>query len=210
MGIDDTALSRTVSHALRHDPAAYGIELDAQGWVEVAELVAALRRVTTEWADLTERDVVEMVERSAKRRHEIDGGRIRATYGHSTPDRIDHPVAEPPTTLYHGTTRSALPAILAEGLRPMPRQYVHLSGDVVTARRVGGRRDREPPVVEVLAGAASRSGVRFYRTGDGVWLADHVPAEFLRELADDQPGAAPARRGSGAARQTSPTAIRSP
>jgi putative RNA 2'-phosphotransferase len=36
------ALSKTISHALRHAPDQYGLELDEAGWVDVAELTRAL------------------------------------------------------------------------------------------------------------------------------------------------------------------------
>jgi putative RNA 2'-phosphotransferase len=41
--LDLTKLSRTVSHALRHKPWLYGLELDSYGWVHVTDLVVSLR-----------------------------------------------------------------------------------------------------------------------------------------------------------------------
>ncbi len=46
-------------------------------------------------------------------------------------------------------------------------------------RGAGARRGR-PVVVAVGAGAMRRAGFEFRRSANGVWLADHVPAEFLR------------------------------
>src|SRR5579883_1696013 len=43
MAIDDKELSKTISYALRHDPGAYGLQLDQEGWVRVADLLQALR-----------------------------------------------------------------------------------------------------------------------------------------------------------------------
>jgi putative RNA 2'-phosphotransferase len=37
------AFSRVVSHALRHEPWLYELELDDAGWVSVDELLAAVR-----------------------------------------------------------------------------------------------------------------------------------------------------------------------
>jgi putative RNA 2'-phosphotransferase len=182
MSIDPVALSRAVSHALRHDPRAYGLEPDEQGWVDVDDLVAALRSVDVAWAELSAGDIDSMIEASTKRRHELRDARIRATYGHSTPDRIQYEPREPPPVLYHGTTRKAVARILAQGLQPRSRQYVHLSGDVDTARRVGQRRDRTPVILEVQAREAHGAGVQFFRPGNGVWLADVVPPQFVRRL----------------------------
>ena len=43
-----TGISRVLSHALRHDPGYYGLTLDPEGWVDLKDMVAALRR--TPWA----------------------------------------------------------------------------------------------------------------------------------------------------------------
>lgn len=36
-------LSRAVSHALRHEPWLYELELDGEGWTSVDDLLQALR-----------------------------------------------------------------------------------------------------------------------------------------------------------------------
>jgi len=136
MAGSDAELSKTVSHALRHAPSAYGLVLDAEGWVSVQKLIAALKQKHPRWIDLDERTLQQMVERSQKRRHEIVDGRIRALYGHSTAERLAKQVAAPPELLYHGTDASAANKILSEGLKPMARQYVHLSVDPHTAQEV--------------------------------------------------------------------------
>ena len=60
----------------------------------------------------------------------------------------------------------------------MSRHHVHLSGDEVTAHKVGGRHGR--PVVLVVDAAAMRAdGIVFYRAANGVWLVDHVPPRYL-------------------------------
>src|SRR5438093_259445 len=74
----------------------------------------------------------------------------------------------------------------AEGWKPMARQNVHLSVDVETAKRVGGRRTRgrhqEPVILRVRAAAAHAAGTPFYRGNDQVWLADAVPAAFIEAM----------------------------
>jgi hypothetical protein len=42
--LDIAKLSRTVSHALRHEPWLYGLELDSYGSVGLIHLVVSLRR----------------------------------------------------------------------------------------------------------------------------------------------------------------------
>ncbi|WP_343046148.1 RNA 2'-phosphotransferase [Nonomuraea typhae] len=57
--------------------------------------------------------------------------------------------------------------------------HVHLSADRETALRVGGRRG-VPVVLVVDAAGMHATGHPFYRSANGVWLADHVPPAFLR------------------------------
>lgn len=173
-------LSKALSHALRHEPWLYELELDDEGWASFDAVLAAVREQRDEWRDLSRMDVERMIESSAKRRHEISGGRIRALYGHSVPGKLRREPATPPAILFHGTSPDAASLIACDGLRPMSRQYVHLSVDVATAREVGRRKSRVPVLFEIDADAARESGVAFYTGNDKVWLADVVPARFLR------------------------------
>lgn len=177
--IDYERLSRTVAHALRHEPWVYELELDGEGWAPVAQLVRALREDRPSWRGLDRSDLEEMVERSDKRRYEIRGGRVRALYGHSLPGRLEREAALPPPSLYHGTDPGSLPAIRREGLRPMGRQYVHLSADRATAREVGRRKADGPAILVVEARRAHEDGVGFYAGNEKVWLADPVPPAYL-------------------------------
>jgi putative RNA 2'-phosphotransferase len=174
----EVELSRAVSHALRHEPWLYELELDVEGWTSIDALVEALRRERG-WADLRAAEVESMVSAATKQRHEVREGRIRALYGHSLPGRIALVRREPPAVLFHGTSPSAVEAILGDGLRPMGRQYVHLSVDVDTARAVGSRKARVPVVLRVAATEAAAEGVPFFFGNDRVWLADMLSARFI-------------------------------
>ena len=81
-------LSRVVSHALRHEPWLYALELDEDGWADVNDLLAALRQEDPGWTNLTQQDLKETIRACAKRRHEVKDGRIRALYGHSLPGNM--------------------------------------------------------------------------------------------------------------------------
>ncbi|MCD2190840.1 RNA 2'-phosphotransferase [Actinomycetospora soli] len=168
---DRVRLSKRMSRALRHDPARIGVELDAEGWTAVDALVAAL--------GVTRAEVEDVVRNGTKQRYELDGDRIRARYGHSLPGRVELPVADPPSVLFHGTSPTTAGAVRREGLRPMGRQFVHLSSDEATARRVGARHGGTPVVLAVDAAAAAASGVVFRHGNDDTWLADAIGPEFL-------------------------------
>ena len=176
---DRVQLSKRVSHALRHAPWIYELELDEEGWAPVPDLLEALRGQRPAWRGLTEGDLAELVARSDKRRFELHDGRIRALYGHSLPERLRKVPAAPPPTLFHGTSRRSVAAIRAGGLRPMRRQYVHLSADRETARQVAARKPPPPVILEIAARAAHGAGVRFYAGNELVWLADSIPPEFI-------------------------------
>lgn len=172
-------LSRVMSHALRHQPWVYELELDEEGWVLLDELLTSLRRLGPDWAGLDRGDIELMIERSGKRRHELAGDRVRALYGHSVPGRLLKAGGEPPPRLFHGTSESAWAAIQAGGLLPMGRQYVHLSVDVATAEQIGRRKSPRPIILAVDAQAAHDAGVRFLIGNDAVWLAEAISAEFI-------------------------------
>jgi putative RNA 2'-phosphotransferase len=172
-------LSRLVSHALRHEPWVYELELDEAGWVPVSELLDAIRGVRRAWRCVGRDDLVQMIVLSSKRRYEIDGDRIRALYGHSVPGRIVKAEAVPPEVLFHGTSPRAWEAIRVGGLVPMGRQYVHLSADLPTAEQVGRRKSSAPVLLGVRAREASGQGVVFWRGNEMVWLAEAVPAGFI-------------------------------
>lgn len=177
--INYTRLSKTISHALRHAPWLYELELDEEGWTPVSDLLQGLRRHRRAWRQLSREDLEAMMNRPGKKRFEMRDGKIRALYGHSIEMKIHKEPAAPPTHLFHGTAPDSAKRIREEGLRPMNRQYVHLSADVETARQVGHRKSRQPVVLVVDAAAAHKNGVRFYHGNQMVWLADRVPPSFI-------------------------------
>ncbi len=83
--MDYKRLSKTISHALRHRPEVYGLELDAEGWTPVDDLLAALRTRRPVWRNLSDADLDEMMAQADKQRFEKRDARIRAFYGHSMP-----------------------------------------------------------------------------------------------------------------------------
>jgi putative RNA 2'-phosphotransferase len=177
--VGDADLSRAVSYALRHEPWLYEIELDEEGWAPVDHLVEALRTRGGNWALVDRASLERMMASATRRRHELDGARIRALYGHSLAGQIRKSPTHPPARLFHGTAQETWSLIGEEGLRPMGRQYVHLSVDLDTATAVGLRKSATPVVLVVDAVKAAASGVAFYEGNDLVWLADGVPSRFV-------------------------------
>lgn len=173
-------LSKYLSRHLRHQPEALGLTLEPGGWVAVDALLAAMRRAGME---LSRAELDEIVARNNKQRFSFDttGQRIRANQGHSVEVDLQLRPAVPPNRLYHGTSKGSIGAILREGLRKMRRHQVHLSADVATAQRVGGRHGA-PVVLLVDAAAMANAGHQFFRSDNGVWLTESVPVQYLRIL----------------------------
>lgn len=171
-------LSKEISYALRHSPSEYGLELDDNGWVNLEELLIALKK-KEEFKFLEAEDLVKMIETSDKKRHEIVNNKIRALYGHSISTKIQKDAIEPPQYLYHGTARRFIQSIKENGLLPQDRQYVHLSIDIETAIQVGKRRDKKPVILTVKAKLAWENGVGFYKGNDKVWLSDAIKSEYI-------------------------------
>ncbi|MEO7718809.1 MAG: RNA 2'-phosphotransferase [Capsulimonas sp.] len=171
-------LSKHLSLVLRHRPEKYHLTLDPEGFVLLADLIAGMRTLGR-WARVTEEQIREVVRDSDKQRYEIVGDKIRARYGHSVAEAVSYEPILPPDILYHGTSRRVLDAIRSEGLRPMNRQYVHLSSEIEQARIVGARHDARPVILTVRAGEAHTAGVKFYNPEPRLYLADLVPREFI-------------------------------
>ncbi|MCR5165047.1 MAG: RNA 2'-phosphotransferase [Thermoguttaceae bacterium] len=173
-----TELSKTISYALRHAPWEFELELDEEGWCESELLMEAMRNEFKR-DDISMADVEEILRTSDKKRYEISGTRIRAYYGHSLPMKIRKEQVVPPEILWHGTSHRAAELIMIEGLKPLTRQYVHLSGTQELAYKVGFRKDRKPVILTVHAIEAHRAGIVFYHGNEEIWLADYVPPEFI-------------------------------
>lgn len=163
---------RQLAYLLRHSQNPLYISLDG-GWAQVS--------VITKELNISRAQLDEIVANDEKRRYMYDTHkqRIRACQGHSIPGVIvEMEQPEPPQYLYHGTATRFLDAIMKEGIKPMSRQWVHLSKDYETAVNVGTRHGT-PVVLRVNAQQLAADGYQLYRSLNGVWQTKYVPAEYL-------------------------------
>ena len=162
-----------------HHPEKIGITLDEHGWADVDELLAGI----SERCPLCREQLEEIVRTDAKSRYSFsaDGQLIRCNQGHSIPVDVELEQVLPPEFLWHGTAERFLPAIFQEGLRRMSRLYVHLSATPEIAQTVGARHGK-PVVLRVQTGKMAEDGYAFYRSVNGVWLTEAVPAKYLEEM----------------------------
>lgn len=170
-------IGRLLSHVLRHAPERLGITLDANGWTSVDELIAKARRAGFR---IDRALLEETVATNDKQRFTLseDRNKIRAAQGHSVLIDLGLVPSEPPAKLFHGTARTNLDAIFAEGLKAGRRQHVHLSMDEDTARRVGERHGK-PVILCIDTKRMRNDGLTFLRADNGVWLTRSVLPQYL-------------------------------
>lgn len=174
-GLPPERISRFLTYLLRHRPKEYPLVFDRRGfadWRDVVELVQE------RYYDVTEEQIASVVNGADKKRFELIDGKVRATYGHSFTVELGDPAEQPPARLYYGTARDLAQSMLASGLKPRDRQYVHLSVSRAEAEAVARRHDPLPALIEIDVAAAQREGVRFYASGP-LYLAEFIPAQFL-------------------------------
>jgi putative RNA 2'-phosphotransferase len=177
----DEQLSRFLAFVLRHHPEEIGLALDEQGAADIDELLLRIR-TRPGFASVTHEQIEQLAAGPSAVRFEVRGNRLRARYGHSLPQLIQYEPATPPADLFHGSTPEAAEQILAEGLKVVQRQRVHLSVDTPAAREVGRRRCPDPVVLRIDTACAAKAGIRFYHAGPAVWLSDDIPPECLSRV----------------------------
>lgn len=171
-------ISKRMSYMLRHSIQPLYVDLDG-GWADVNEIIEGIRKSEPEF-DLTVME--QIVAADAKGRYSFDDShkRIRANQGHSIPNIVvEMTRPEPPEILYHGTAERFIDSILSEGLKPMSRQFVHISPDYETAVKVGSRHGK-PVVFAFRAKDFVNDGNALYLSANGVWQARCVPAKYLK------------------------------
>ncbi len=170
-------ISVKLSWLLRHCQEPLYIDFNG-GWADVKTILSVLK---TSYPEVTLDTIKQIVAEDKKGRYSFDesGTKIRANQGHSIPGVvIEMESPEPPEFLYHGTAAQFLDAIMREGLKPMKRQYVHISPDYETAVKVGSRHGK-PVVLQIRARDFKNDGNELYRSSNGVWQAQYIPPEYF-------------------------------
>jgi putative RNA 2'-phosphotransferase len=196
-------VSKMLSLMLRHRPQEFDVEVDAYGFADLDEVVQSLQ---TRDERIGASDVDQVVNAPEKQRFEIVDGRIRARYGHSFEIDLGQEPFEPPDALYKGASARHVDQILADGLQPGDRQYVHLSYEIEVAGQLG--RDTDT-VLRISALEAHQAGVAFYDCGPTV-LTREIPAAYL-QVEGDVPerggGRNEAPEGRSRSQDTSPSPV---
>ena len=172
-------LSKFLSLVLRHSPQTIHLNMDTQGWAALDVLIRNAKKYKN--IALTIDVIHNIVAHNDKQRFIIsdDGKRIRANQGHSIPVDLGLERREPPGVLFHGTASRFLGSIMQDGIKPMRRQYVHLSLTAEIALSVG-KRHGNPVVLYIDAKKMHEDGFAFYLSENKVWLTDVVPVQYIQ------------------------------
>jgi len=176
----EVKISKFLSLVLRHQPEKIGLDLNQNGWASIPEL---LRACSQNKFSITLAELQTLVANSDKQRFSIseDGTKIRANQGHSISVDLDYIPTIPPDILYHGTAERFLSSILSLGLVKQNRHHVHLSGERLTAQKIGSRHGK-PVILKILSLKMHEEDYQFFQSKNGVWLTDHVPIAYLNVL----------------------------
>lgn len=180
-------ITRSLAYMLRHQPDKFGLQLDAHGFGEIQDVVAALGEKLGE--PITAADLEEAIAAGDRPRYEIRGTTVRALYGHSIQVEPGEP-SQPPEFLYVGIDSRDATRATQFGLRGGRRRFLHLALNVDDAREAGRRAGREYAVVRIYALDAWEDGVNFYDRR-ALFLAEQIPTQFLEVLETHDDGYEP-------------------
>ncbi|HEC81426.1 MAG TPA: RNA 2'-phosphotransferase [Thermoplasmatales archaeon] len=179
-------LGRILAGLLRHFPDKLDLKVDGRGWIDLKELLQALHISRSGFQWLREEHLIALVETDPKGRYQIDGGMIRATYGHTIDVNLDDlPTAEV-DVLYYPVTEEELEFVLENGLHPVDRKKVHLSGSIEKALEAGRVRTEKPVILKIDVKKAKEDGIEIYKAGNDVYVADSIDKKYLSKLDDSE------------------------
>ncbi len=176
-------LSKTLSAILRHLALQLELKVSREGWIDIGELVAFLR---SRWPhshlySWVNGEVIEAIALlDPKGRFEIRGNRIRARYGHTYKVDIEFKEVSYRGKLYHGTAFENLSSIMEKGLKPMKRNFVHLTTSIEDAIEVGRRKSENVVVLEIDPECLYKMGLKVYEASKKVYLTSYVPSHCIK------------------------------
>jgi len=176
------SLSRILAGALRHFPEKLGLMMDGKGWVEISSLIDSIGIGRSGFNWLRIHHIEALVATDPRGRYQIDGGMIRATYGHSievNPD--DLPLADI-DKFYYPVTEEEADIIIEGGLYPIDRKKVHLSGSIEKAIEAGKVRTDDPLILKIDGKKAKKDGLKIYHAGKDVYITDGIDAKYLSKV----------------------------
>jgi putative RNA 2'-phosphotransferase len=172
-------VGRMMAGILRHFPERFDLAMDSNGWVDLNDMVGAMRNARRNLHWLRPHHIRAIAETDEKGRYQVEGGQVRATYGHSVDVIMDDLPVSQTETLFYPVSEEELDIVLEAGLHPTDRRKLHLSGSFETAYSAGSVHMDAPIVLQVDAAAAVASGAAIRRAGKAVYVAEDIDSTFL-------------------------------
>ncbi len=176
------SLGRIMAGVLRHFPEKLGVNVDGHGWVDISEFVEAVGGSRSGFHWLREEHIEAIAMTDPKGRYQIDGGMVRATYGHTIDVRLDDLPPAEIDDFYYPVTEEEIDIILEGGLNPIDRRSVHLSGSIEKAIEAGKVRTEVPLILRIDGKKAMEDGVKIYKAGKDVYVTDHIEAKYISKV----------------------------
>ena len=180
------SLGRIMAGVLRHFPEKVGLTMDGHGWIDLNAFIKAIGESRSGFHWLRPQHIEAIIKTDLKGRYQIDGGMIRATYGHSIDVNLDDlPLAEI-DNLYYSVAEEELDVILEHGLHPVDRKRVHLSGSIEKAIEAAKTRTEEPLLLRIDGVKTREDGVLIYHAGKDVYITDKIDAKYLSKVDESE------------------------
>jgi putative RNA 2'-phosphotransferase len=180
------SLSRIIAGALRHFPEKFNLMMDGKGWVDIQSLIEAIGTSRSGFKWLRVHHIEAIVITDQRGRYQIDGGMMRATYGHSIDVILDDlPLAEN-DKFYYPVTEEEADMIIERGLHPVDRKNVHLSGSIEKAIEAGKVRTDEPLILCIDGVKARENNIKIYQAGKDVYITDSIDAKFISKVDESE------------------------
>lgn len=200
-------LAKSLAYIFCHRPDEYGLFLDDDGSLPVKELLWALGEIDgmRRFRESSLRDLIII---GGYTEFRLEGKKLYHEPARGAALALPHGPVEPPKVLFYGARRKNYPVLMERGIRPGSRRFEPFARQRERAVFLARRRDPEPIVVEVRAlAAAETGGVRFYLSGEELYLSEFVGNEFLfgpaprkpkpkKEPKEEPPAKAPPTPGS--------------
>lgn len=190
--MNSVQLSKLLTWLLRHTALEKGLNVDSQGYIKMDDILKL-----PEFDRVDVAAIEEVVKNNSKDRFRMDKRNdtwfIRANQGHSIVigdklvdnkmmirvDLVAYPVA------YHGTSKEFFKIIQKEGINPMARKHVHMSKTYKKdnkANNISGIRGNAQIILEIDLVKATKSGIKFYESDNGVILTESIikPEYFVK------------------------------
>jgi putative RNA 2'-phosphotransferase len=183
------SLGRIMAGVLRHFPEKLGVMVDGHGWVDISEFVESVGVSRSGFQWLREHHIEAIALTDPKGRYQIDGGMIRATYGHTIDIRLDDLPPAEIDEFFYPVTEEEIDIILEGGLNPIDRKNVHLSGSIEKAIEAGKVRTEIPLILRIDGKKAKEDGIQIFHAGKDVYITERIDAKYISKAEDSVPAA---------------------